>query len=281
MYVKRMNRRGGASEYWNRKITGAATLAGFLTGAAVGDFKSAASTGTAMGGVAGSMYNDASYRNAERKLEKNQRVFAGAYNDFAEAYRADGHENATDEEIRIAAKEIFDEGGSISGKAYEQDMWSQMDQLKDSAEIMGYTNGFDYINSTMRMAADGIIEPDDDYVQTFYDSSTGSRITYGDTGEGGATFDESAFATSNQEYEDMISDASVRTGTWKPEYNTVDTDRARNVYGSDYQDYTAPDDSQQSKDYANLYDAMGRFFSDDQKRVLLERKRYLDQKYGH
>ena len=52
---------------------------------------------------------------------------------------------------------------------YEFDLWNQMDQLKDGAEIMGYSDGFDYVNDTMRLASEGVIEPTDDYIQKVYD----------------------------------------------------------------------------------------------------------------
>mgnify|MGYP004674024821 CR=1 FL=1 len=163
-YIKR---RGGISEWAGRKISGAATMAGFIAGATVGDFKTASSVATATGGIASSKYDDIKYRSAERKLEQNQRVFAGAYNDFVQEYMARNKE-ATEEEAMAEAMRIQETGGH-GLEEYEFDLWNQMDQLKDGAEIMGYSDGFDYVNDTMRLASEGVIEPTDDYIQKVYD----------------------------------------------------------------------------------------------------------------
>lgn len=163
-YIKR---RGGISEWAGRKISGAATMAGFIAGATVGDFKTASSVATATGGIASSKYDDIKYRSAERKLEQNQRVFAGAYNDFVQEYMA-RNEGATEEDAMAEAMRIQETGGH-GLEEYEFDLWNQMDQLKDGAEIMGYSDGFDYVNDTMRLAGEGVIEPTDDYIQKVYD----------------------------------------------------------------------------------------------------------------
>lgn len=163
-YIKR---RGGISEWAGRKISGAATMAGFIAGATVGDFKTASSVATATGGIASSKYDDIKYRSAERKLEQNQRVFAGAYNDFVQEYMARNKE-ATEEDAMAEAMRIQETGGH-GLEEYEFDLWNQMDQLKDGAEIMGYSDGFDYVNDTMRLASEGVIEPTDDYIQKVYD----------------------------------------------------------------------------------------------------------------
>ncbi len=163
-YIKR---RGGISEWAGRKISGAATMAGFIAGATVGDFKTASSVATATGGIASSKYDDIRYRSAERKLEQNQRVFAGAYNDFVQEYMA-RNKGATEEDAMAEAMRIQETGGH-GLEEYEFDLWNQMDQLKDGAEIMGYSDGFDYVNDTMRLAGEGVIEPTDDYIQKVYD----------------------------------------------------------------------------------------------------------------
>lgn len=163
-YIKR---RGGISEWAGRKISGAATMAGFIAGATVGDFKTASSVATATGGIASSKYDDIKYRSAERKLEQNQRVFAGAYNDFVQEYMA-RNKGATEEDAMAEAMRIQETGGH-GLEEYEFDLWNQMDQLKDGAEIMGYSDGFDYVNDTMRLASEGVIEPTDDYIQKVYD----------------------------------------------------------------------------------------------------------------
>lgn len=163
-YIKR---RGGISEWAGRKISGAATMAGFIAGATVGDFKTASPVATATGGIASSKYDDIKYRSAERKLEQNQRVFAGAYNDFVQEYMA-RNEGATEEDAMAEAMRIQETGGH-GLEEYEFDLWNQMDQLKDGAEIMGYSDGFDYVNDTMRLAGEGVIEPTDDYIQKVYD----------------------------------------------------------------------------------------------------------------
>lgn len=164
---KFIKRRGGYDEWLGRKISGAATMAGFIAGATVGDFKTASSVATATGGIASSKYDDIRYKSAERQLENNQRVFAGAYNDFVQEYMR-RHDGATEEEAMAEAMRIQETGGH-GLEEYEFDLWNQMDQLKDGAEIMGYSDGFDYVNDTMRLASEGVIEPTDDYIQKVYD----------------------------------------------------------------------------------------------------------------
>ena len=85
--LKDLKRRGGAAGWVGRKIKGAATLAGTIAGGTVGDFKTAASIGTAAGGIAGNIHDTRQYNKAERKLINNQEEFAAAYQDFARAYR--------------------------------------------------------------------------------------------------------------------------------------------------------------------------------------------------
>ena len=169
-----MRRRGGTSEWLGRRISGAATLAGFIAGGTVGDFRTASSVATAAGGIARNVHDDLKYKAAERKLEKNQQVFAGAYEDFAREYRS-RYAGASDEDIRAAAKKIFDGGGQDLRDDYEKDFYNQMEQLSDSAEIMGYKDGFDYVNDSMRLTAEGVIEHTDDYVPKYY----GRRATSG------------------------------------------------------------------------------------------------------
>lgn len=176
-YIKR---RGGISEWAGRKISGAATMAGFIAGATVGDFKTASSVATATGGIASSKYDDIKYRSAERKLEQNQRVFAGAYNDFVQEYMA-RNEGATEEDAMAEAMRIQETGGH-GLEEYEFDLWNQMDQLKDGAEIMGYSDGFDYVNDTMRLAGEGVIEPTDDYIQKVYDRPEETSTTSSSNG---------------------------------------------------------------------------------------------------
>lgn len=160
-------RNGGLPGFLGRKISGAGTLAGFIAGGAVGDFKTAASTGTALGSVSKNVTDDLRYRNAARKLDNNQRVFAGAYEDFARAYR-DEYGDVDDQQIRAAAKNIYDGGGHDLTSEYERDFYTQMEQLSDSAEIMGYSNGFDYVNNAMRLTQEGAIEPNSKYRPKHY-----------------------------------------------------------------------------------------------------------------
>jgi len=165
------NRNGGWGGYVGRKISGAATLAGVIAGGTVGDVKTAVSVGTAAGSVASSKWDNHEYKSTQRKLERNEEVFAGAYNDFAEAYRAE-HGDVDDAEIRSAAKHIYDGGGQNLESEYERDFYSQMEQLATGGEIMGYKNGFDYVNETMRNVQDEIVIPRIDYVQKHYERKT-------------------------------------------------------------------------------------------------------------
>lgn len=163
-----IKRDGGISGLVGRKISGAATLAGVIAGGTVGDVKTAVSVGTAAGSVASSKWDNHEYKSTQRKLERNEEVFAGAYNDFAEAYKAE-HGDVDDAEIRSAAKHIYDGGGQNLESEYERDFYSQMEQLATGGEIMGYKNGFDYVNETMRNVQDEIVIPRSDYVQKHYE----------------------------------------------------------------------------------------------------------------
>lgn len=151
----------------------AATLAGFIAGGAVGeDMRTAVSTATAAYGVGKGVSEDLEYRSAERRLEKNQQVFAGAYEDYARAYRDEHGQDVSDQEIRAAAKRVYDSDGNNLKTEAERDLYAQMDKMSDSAEIMGYSNGFDYVNETMRQVDEGVLLPGDDYVPKFYERST-------------------------------------------------------------------------------------------------------------
>ena len=74
------------------------------------------------------------------------------------------------------------ETGGHGLEEYEFDLWNQMDQLKDGAEIMGYSDGFDYVNDTMRLASEGVIEPTDDYIQKVYDRPEETSTTSSSNG---------------------------------------------------------------------------------------------------
>lgn len=165
---KAFKRNGGWGGYMGRKISGAATLAGVIAGGSVGDIKTAVSLGTAAGTIASSKHDEHEYKRTQKKLERNEEVFAGAYNDFVEAYKAE-HGDVDEAEIRSAAKKIYDGGGQNLESEYERDFYSQMEQLATGGEIMGYKNGFDYVNDTMRNVQDEVILPNSDYVQKHYD----------------------------------------------------------------------------------------------------------------
>ena len=157
-FAKRFERNGGFQGYKGRAISGAATLVGAIAGATVGDFKTTVSTGMALGGIASSKHDEHEYKKTEEQLETNQQVFAGAYEDFAATYR-DNYGDVDDKEIMQAAKNIFEGGGQDILNDYEREFFDKMDQLSTSAEIMGYSNGFDYVKDTIRKTQMGVIEP--------------------------------------------------------------------------------------------------------------------------
>ena len=167
---KDFNRRGGWSGWAGRQIKGAATLAGVIAGGTVGDFKTAASMGTAARGIATSLHDSHQYNKAERQLINNQEEFAAAYQDFARAYRAEHEgEDISDFDIRQAAKEIYESGGVDLDSQYAKDLYDNMENLSDSAEIMGYKDGFDYVNDTMRLTEQGVVIPSSKHKPRFYE----------------------------------------------------------------------------------------------------------------
>ena len=161
------DRNGKLGGYLGRKISGAATLAGMIAGGTVGDARDAVSIGIASGTIASNIRDDFSYKNTEAKLIHNEEVFAGAYNDFADAYRAE-HGDVDDAQIRSAARKIYDGDGQDLEHSYERDFYSQMKDLATGGEIMGYKNGYDYINETMKKVQDEIITPNSSYRKKDY-----------------------------------------------------------------------------------------------------------------
>lgn len=162
-------RNGGFSGYLSRNISRGAMVAGMIAGAAVGDAKTAASVGMAARGAVESGVDNIKYKMAEDKLERNQQEFAGAYEDFAEAYRQQYGEDVSDKEIARVAKEIYNGGGVDNlDSEYAKDFYEKMDQLSTSAEIIGYKNGFDYVKDTMRMVQGGAVTSRPDYEHKKY-----------------------------------------------------------------------------------------------------------------
>ena len=68
----------------------------------------------------------------------------------------------------LAAEELYNGGGAGLSAGYELDFYDQMDKLKDSAELVGYDDGFDYVKDSMRLASNGEIDFTDDYQQKVY-----------------------------------------------------------------------------------------------------------------
>lgn len=170
---KGFERNGGLNGMIGRKISGAATLAGLIAGGTVGDVKTAVSLGTAAGAMTSNISDSLEYRSAQRKLEQNEEVFAGAYNDFVEAYKAEHGDDVDEADIRRAARKIFEGDGQDLQTEYEKDFQAQMEQLATGGEIMGYKNGFDYVNETMRKVQNGVIIPNkNNYKQKHYGSNS-------------------------------------------------------------------------------------------------------------
>lgn len=165
-----------------RYISGAATLAGFIAGATTGDFKDAMTIGSTSGNATRAEGDKLAYARAEEKLFRDQRVFAGAYNDFAEAYR-DKYGEVDDEIVIAAAKALYETDGQGLKDEYEIDMYKQMKALADNAENVGYDDGFDFVEQSLRLSAEGAVDPTKDYVRKVYNTS-GSSSTSSNRGVG-------------------------------------------------------------------------------------------------
>ena len=142
--------------------SGAAGIIGATMGATVGDAGTAVNTGYAMHNMASGIEGKMNDYNNQKQLDHNQQVFAGAYEEFAEEYRKE-FGNVTDEQIWAAAEDIYEGGGANLEEGYQLDFYNQMDDLATSAEIMGYSDGMDYVKDSMRLASEGRIEVADDY----------------------------------------------------------------------------------------------------------------------
>ena len=182
--------------------------------------------------------------NDEKQLEENQEVFAGAYEDFARAYR-EIYTDADDQEIRNAAKRIYETGGNHLEEEYERDFYSKMEELADSAEIVGYSNGFDYVNDSMRLSDMGELEPSSDYTQKQY-----NEISY-----------ESLLKNNKR----------IETG---------DANQARAYFGNDYNTVESRITSMQSdpnmkdklKKYQKLKETMDKNYGSEKKKAAIEKK---------
>ena len=238
------DRNGGVGGVVRKNLGRAATAAGFIAGATVGDVKTAASTATAVSGIANAKLDSFEYRQYEKQLEENQEVFAGAYEDFARAYR-EIYTDADDQEIRNAAKRIYETGGNHLEEEYERDFYSKMEELADSAEIMGYSNGFDYVNDSMRLSDMGELEPSSDYTQKQY-----NEISY-----------ESLLKNNKR----------IETG---------DANQARAYFGNDYNTVESRITSMQSdpnmkdklKKYQKLKETMDKNYGSEKKKAAIEKK---------
>ncbi len=169
--AKDIARQGGLASIAQRKIVGAATLAGAIAGGTVGDVKSAASMATAFGGVAKGISEDIEVKRKEHQLEKNQRVYAGAYKDYVDAYqrdfRATNSRNATQQEIRASIRALHESDGQGLND-YQRDMYDQVKKLARSATAVGHEDGFDFVDYTTEMAQKGVIKPNSTYQQKIY-----------------------------------------------------------------------------------------------------------------
>ena len=170
MFARSFRRKGGLPGYLSRQAEGAAAVFGAIAGATVGDTKTAISTAVAAKGLAGAGIDKLNEGAQERKLEENQRVFAGAYEDFAREYKK-LHEDADEQTIRAAAKNLYEGGGHDLENEFERDFYTQMEQLATSAEIRGFDDGFDYVNESMQLHDAGLLKPNKRYIPKEYGSS--------------------------------------------------------------------------------------------------------------
>ena len=174
------NRNGGFSGHMSRSISGAATIAGLIAGATVGDVKTAVSVGTAAGSMGRNLHDSREYRKAEDQLEKNEEVFAGGYQDFENAYfahMAEEGKDVTQEDAMAEAKRIWDGGGQNLEYEWQKDLYDHMDNLSSSAEIMGYKDGFSYVKTAIRNAQEGVTLPNSKYVPKEYGKPNKEKAT--------------------------------------------------------------------------------------------------------
>ena len=174
------NRNGGFSGHMGRSISGAATIAGLIAGATVGDVKTAVSVGTAAGSMERNLHDSREYRKAEDQLEKNEEVFAGGYQDFENAYfahMAEEGKDVTQEDAMAEAKRIWDGGGQNLEYEWQKDLYDHMDNLSSSAEIMGYKDGFSYVKTAIRNAQEGVTLPNSKYVPKDYGKPNKEKAT--------------------------------------------------------------------------------------------------------
>ena len=102
------------------------------------------------------------------QAEKNQRVFAGAYNDFAEEYKKRYGEQSSNEEIGLAIESLLEKDKNQIRDQYELDMYNQARQMVETGEAIGYKDGTGYLRDTIRQVQNGQTVPNNDYVQKKY-----------------------------------------------------------------------------------------------------------------
>ena len=146
----------------------AAAVIGATMGATVGDASTAVNTGYAMHNMASGIEGSLNDYSNQKQLDHNQQVFAGAYEEFAAEYRKEFGDDVTDEQIMAAAENIYEGGGANLEEGYQLDFYNQMDDLASSAEIMGYSDGMDFVKDSMRLTNEGKITPPDDYRRKGY-----------------------------------------------------------------------------------------------------------------
>lgn len=255
--VQHYQRKGGLAGLAGREAANVATLVGAAMGATVGDASTAVSTAMAGRKFAGGLEGKLIDMQNQNQLDDNQKVFAGAYEDFARECRRQYGEDLSDESVWALAEELYNRGGIDidSGSQYELDFYNQMEQLADSAEIMGYSDGFDYVKDSMRLTSAGKIDLPGDYIPTYYQEPT---ITY----------------------EDLVS--SINSHPTAAEVNN-----ARIHYGTTLQEVEnsfMAGASSRNREMADAYEQLRNLMiqhsgNDQYKQMLLDKKAELDTKY--
>lgn len=155
---------------------GALVGAAAITGGTASGADGALNAGLAAYAATNNMKSKSIGNYNEEQLEINQEVLAGAYEDFAEEYRKVHGDDASDLDILVAAKDLYENTGSGAGlDDYELDFYKQMDLMKDTYEALGYDNAWEGIEESIQLIQAKEITPHEGYIHKNYsNSSSGS-----------------------------------------------------------------------------------------------------------
>ena len=142
---------------------------GAIAGAGLSDGSAAVSTAMAFKGAADSIDGIAGQHKQEEQAEKNQEVFAGAYEDYANEFRRRNGEDSSNEEIMLAYEALMEKDKKEIKEQWELDAYNNGRQIIETGEALGYKDGTVYLTDTIRKVQNGEKKPNDEYVPKFYD----------------------------------------------------------------------------------------------------------------